>query len=144
MEQGHNWIIVYSRPVYFCLCCVMIWIFDLSAGSGNLQSFSLYGVTFFSVDFLLCVRDMLIGRFDKKFFTLLRLCEMLMASFLSALPPPVFALCFPVIFLFGLLPQVNTFVMCLLEQIDMHIFGGSGKGNSIPTFFIQMLIYKTV
>lgn len=121
----------------------MIWIFDLSAGSGNLQSFSLYGVTFFSVDFLLCVRDMLIGRFDTKFLTLLRLCEMLMASFLSA-PPPVFALCFPVIFLFGLLPQVNTFVMCLLEQIDMHIFGGSGKGNSIPTFFIQTLIYKPV
>lgn len=41
--------------------------------------------------------------------------------------PAVFALCFPVIFLFGLLPQVNTFVMCLLEQIDMHIFGGTGR-----------------
>lgn len=106
----------------------MIWIFDLSAGSGNLQSFSLYGVTFFSVDFLLCVRDMLIGRFDTNFLPLLRLCETLTPSFLSA--PPVFALCFPVIFLFGLLPQVNTFVMCLLEQIDMHIFGGSGKSNS--------------
>lgn len=61
----------------------MIWIFDLSASSGNLQSFSLYGVTFFSVDFLLCVRDMLIGRFDTNFLTLLRLCEMLIALFLS-------------------------------------------------------------
>uniref|UniRef100_A0A3Q2CYI4 Pecanex-like protein n=1 Tax=Cyprinodon variegatus TaxID=28743 RepID=A0A3Q2CYI4_CYPVA len=94
--HGHNWIIVYSRPVYFCLCCAMIWIFDLSGRAGNLQPFSLYGVTVFSAHFLLCVRDMLI-----------------------------FALCFPVIFLFGLLPQVNTFVMCLLEQIDMHIFGGT-------------------
>lgn len=47
--------------------------------------------------------------------------------------PAVFALCFPVIFLFGLLPQVNTFVMCLLEQIDMHIFGGTGKGRSTLT-----------
>lgn len=45
----------------------------------------------------------------------------------SLLCSTVFALCFPVIFLFGLLPQVNTFVMCLLEQIDMHIFGGTGK-----------------
>lgn len=71
----------------------MIWIFDLSAGSGNLQSFSLYGVTFFSVDFLLCVRDMLIGRFDTKFLTLLRLCEMLMPSFLSA--PSSVCLVFP-------------------------------------------------
>ncbi|CAG00529.1 unnamed protein product, partial [Tetraodon nigroviridis] len=105
--HGHNWIIVYSRPVYFCLCCVMIWIFDLSAGSGNLQSFSLYGVTFFSVDFLLCVRDMLI----------------------------VFALCFPVIFLFGLLPQVNTFVMCLLEQIDMHVFGGSATTSPLSSLY---------
>lgn len=61
LEQGHNWIIVYSRPVYFCLCCVMIWIFDLSGRSGSLQPFSLYGVTFFSAHFLLCVRDMLLG-----------------------------------------------------------------------------------
>ncbi|KAE8287536.1 Pecanex-like protein 3 Pecanex-like protein 3 [Larimichthys crocea] len=105
--HGHNWIIVYSRPVYFCLCCVMIWIFDLSGRSGNLQPFSLYGVTFFSGHFLLCVRDMLV----------------------------VFALCFPVIFLFGLLPQVNTFVMCLLEQIDMHIFGGTATTSPLSSLF---------
>lgn len=60
--QGHNWIIVYSRPVYFCLCCTMIWVFDLSGRAGSLQPVSLYGVTFFSADFLLCVRDMLIGQ----------------------------------------------------------------------------------
>uniref|UniRef100_A0A8D3AGC4 Pecanex-like protein n=1 Tax=Scophthalmus maximus TaxID=52904 RepID=A0A8D3AGC4_SCOMX len=105
--HGHNWIIVYSRPVYFCLCCVMIWIFDLSGRSGSLQPFSLYGVTFFSAHFLLCIRDMLI----------------------------VFALCFPVIFLFGLLPQVNTFVMCLLEQIDMHIFGGTATTSPLSSLF---------
>uniref|UniRef100_A0A672ZHD9 Pecanex-like protein n=1 Tax=Sphaeramia orbicularis TaxID=375764 RepID=A0A672ZHD9_9TELE len=105
--HGHNWIIVYSRPVYFCLCCVMIWIFDLSGRSGSLQPFSLYGVTFFSAHFLLCVRDMLI----------------------------VFSLCFPVIFLFGLLPQVNTFVMCLLEQIDMHIFGGTATTSPLSSLF---------
>uniref|UniRef100_A0A7N8Y6F7 Pecanex-like protein n=1 Tax=Mastacembelus armatus TaxID=205130 RepID=A0A7N8Y6F7_9TELE len=105
--HGHNWIIVYSRPVYFCLCCMMIWIFDLSGRSGSLQPFSLYGVTFFSAHFLLCVRDMLV----------------------------VFALCFPVIFLFGLLPQVNTFVMCLLEQIDMHIFGGTATTSPLSSLF---------
>ncbi|XP_077448331.1 pecanex-like protein 3 isoform X1 [Stigmatopora argus] len=105
--HGHNWIIVYSRPVYFCLCCVMIWIFDLSGRSGSLQPFSLYGVTFFSAQFLLCIRDMLL----------------------------VFALCFPVIFLFGLLPQVNTFIMCLLEQIDMHIFGGTATTSPLSSLF---------
>ncbi|XP_040036315.2 pecanex-like protein 3 isoform X1 [Gasterosteus aculeatus] len=105
--HGHNWIIVYSRPMYFCLCCVMIWIFDLSGRSGSVQPFALYGVTFFSAHFLLCVRDMLI----------------------------VFALCFPVIFLFGLLPQVNTFVMCLLEQMDMHIFGGTATTSPLSSLF---------
>lgn len=31
------------------------------------------------------------------------------------------------LFTLGLLPQVNTFLMYMLEQIDMHIFGGNGK-----------------
>uniref|UniRef100_A0A8C5NCQ7 Pecanex-like protein n=1 Tax=Gouania willdenowi TaxID=441366 RepID=A0A8C5NCQ7_GOUWI len=105
--HGHNWIIVYSRPVYFCLCCVMIWLFDLTGRAGSLQPFSLYGVTFFSAHFLICIRDVLI----------------------------VFALCFPVIFLFGLLPQVNTFVMCLLEQIDMHVFGGTATTSPLSSLF---------
>ncbi|KAJ8308590.1 hypothetical protein KUTeg_013464 [Tegillarca granosa] len=37
----------------------------------------------------------------------------------------IFILCFPITFTMGLLPQVNTFVMYLLEQIDMHVFGGN-------------------
>uniref|UniRef100_A0A4W5MKT5 Pecanex-like protein n=1 Tax=Hucho hucho TaxID=62062 RepID=A0A4W5MKT5_9TELE len=105
--HGHNWIIVYSRPVYFCLCCALIWVLDLAGRSGHLQPFSLYGVTFFSAHFLLCARDVLI----------------------------VFALCFPVIFLFGLLPQVNTFLMCLLEQVDMHIFGGTATTSPLSSLY---------
>lgn len=35
-------------------------------------------------------------------------------------------MCFPFVFLLGLLPQVNTCLMYLLEQIDMHGFGGTG------------------
>lgn len=31
------------------------------------------------------------------------------------------------IFLVGLLPQVNTFLMYALEQLDMHVFGGNGR-----------------
>uniref|UniRef100_A0A6Q2ZN15 Pecanex-like protein n=1 Tax=Esox lucius TaxID=8010 RepID=A0A6Q2ZN15_ESOLU len=105
--HGHNWVIVYSRPVYFCLCCALIWVFDLAGHSGHLHPFSLYGVTFFSAHFLLCARDVLI----------------------------VFALCFPVIFLFGLLPQVNTFLMCLLEQVDMHIFGGTATTSPLSSVY---------
>ncbi|KAJ8276365.1 hypothetical protein COCON_G00081170 [Conger conger] len=105
--HGHNWIIVYSRPVYFCLCCGLIWLSDLVGSSSSLQPFSLYGVTFFSSHFLLCTRDVLI----------------------------VFTLCFPVVFLFGLLPQVNTFVMCLLEQVDMHIFGGTATTSPLSSLY---------
>jgi hypothetical protein len=39
----------------------------------------------------------------------------------------VFLYCFPVISLLGLFPQINTFCMHLLEQVDMLLFGGSGK-----------------
>ncbi|XP_016100378.1 pecanex-like protein 3 [Sinocyclocheilus grahami] len=105
--HGHNWIIVYSRPVYFCLCCVLIWVFDLVGHSDNMRPFTLYGVTFFSAHFLLCARDMLI----------------------------VFSLCFPIIFLFGFLPQVNTFLMCLLEQVDMHIFGGTATTSPLSSVY---------
>ncbi|XP_062309131.1 pecanex-like protein 3 isoform X2 [Osmerus eperlanus] len=105
--HGHNWIIVYSRPVYFCLCCSLIWLLDLVGRSSALLPFSLYGITFFSPHFLLCARDVLI----------------------------VFALCFPVIFLFGLLPQVNTFVMCLLEQVDMHVFGGTATTSPLSSLY---------
>ena len=34
---------------------------------------------------------------------------------------------FPLIFLFGLLPQINTFLMYVLEQLEMHVFGGNGR-----------------
>ncbi|XP_023690197.1 pecanex-like protein 3 [Paramormyrops kingsleyae] len=105
--HGHNWIIVYSRPVYFCFCCILIWLFDLGGNSGPLQSFTLYGVTFFSGPFLLCARDVLI----------------------------VFTLCFPAVFLFGLLPQVNTFLMCLLEQTDMHVFGGTATTSPLSSVY---------
>lgn len=39
----------------------------------------------------------------------------------------VFLYCFPAISLLGLFPQINTFCIYLLEQIDMLFFGGSGK-----------------
>ena len=41
----------------------------------------------------------------------------------------VFLLCFPLIFVFGLLPQINTFAMYLLEQIDIHAFGGNAMSS---------------
>ncbi|KAH8294470.1 hypothetical protein KR018_010161 [Drosophila ironensis] len=46
----------------------------------------------------------------------------------------VLLLCFPVIFSVGLCPQINTFLMYLLEQIDMNIFGGNAASSLLGSF----------
>lgn len=38
-----------------------------------------------------------------------------------------FILIFPLLFMFGLLPQCNTFVMYIFEHIDIHLFGGTAS-----------------
>jgi hypothetical protein len=51
-------------------------------------------------------------------------------------------MCFPVIFLFGVLPQSGTFIFVLFEQIHMHMFGGSGVislSGSILQLFSAMI-----
>lgn len=44
-------------------------------------------------------------------------------------------LCLPLIFTFGLLPQVNTFGQYLLEQIEIHIFGGNGTTSLLAAVY---------
>ncbi|XP_072840376.2 pecanex-like protein 3 isoform X2 [Pogona vitticeps] len=105
--HGHNWIIAYSRPVYFCAACLLIWLLDLCSRAVPLPPMAFYNLVFFSADFFCCARDVAI----------------------------VFTLCFPAIFLFGLLPQVNTCFMYLLEQVDMNIFGGTAATSPLTAFF---------
>nr|XP_006131680.1 pecanex-like protein 3 isoform X1 [Pelodiscus sinensis] len=105
--HGHNWIIAYSRPVYFCVACVLIWVLDLCAQTGPVPPVTFYGLTLFSTDFFCGARDV----------------------------TTIFTLCFPAIFLFGLLPQVNTCLMYLLEQVDMHIFGGTAATSPLTALF---------
>ncbi|XP_077184272.1 pecanex-like protein 3 isoform X1 [Paroedura picta] len=105
--HGHNWIIAYSRPVYFCVACLLIWLLDLCARAVPFPPVAFYGLALFSADFFYCARDVV----------------------------TVFILCFPVIFLFGLLPQVNTCFMYLLEQVDMHIFGGTAATSPLTALF---------
>lgn len=45
-----------------------------------------------------------------------------------------FLYCSPAISLLGLFPQINTFCIYLLEQIDMLLFGGSGKSFTFYSF----------
>lgn len=105
--HGHNWVIAYSRPVYFCICCLLIWLLDALGTAQPFPPISLYGLTLFSASFFFCARDV----------------------------ATVFTLCFPFVFLLGLLPQVNTCLMYLLEQIDMHGFGGTAATSPLTAVF---------
>uniref|UniRef100_A0A665W7V7 Pecanex-like protein n=1 Tax=Echeneis naucrates TaxID=173247 RepID=A0A665W7V7_ECHNA len=46
-----------------------------------------------------------------------------------------FTYCFPITFLVGLFPQINTFTIYLLEQIDMHFFGGTAATSLISAIY---------
>ncbi|XP_051025215.1 pecanex-like protein 2 [Acomys russatus] len=95
--HGHNQIIAYSRPIYFCVLCGLILLLDAGAKARRPPSYVVYGLKIFTTETLQSVRDHLI----------------------------VFLCCFPVLSLLGLFPQINTFCTYLLEQIDMLLFGGS-------------------
>ncbi|KAI2657977.1 Pecanex-like protein 1 [Labeo rohita] len=106
-RHGHNRIIAYSRPVYFCLCCGLIWLLHYGSVNSSSTAVSLYGVALTSSVLLSQARDLLI----------------------------VFTLCFPIIFFIGLLPQINTFVMYLLEQLDIHVFGGNACTSLLSALY---------
>ncbi|XP_048060750.1 pecanex-like protein 2 isoform X2 [Megalobrama amblycephala] len=95
--HGHNQIVIYSRAAYFCMFCGLIWILEMVLRTPDLPVSTLYGITIVTSDTLQYVQDILVG----------------------------FTYCFPVMFLLGLFPQINTFVIYFLEQIDMHFFGGT-------------------
>uniref|UniRef100_A0A8B9LNE1 Pecanex-like protein n=1 Tax=Astyanax mexicanus TaxID=7994 RepID=A0A8B9LNE1_ASTMX len=113
--HGHNQIVAYSRAAYFCMFCGLIWVLDSVLKGPDLPVSTIYGVTIAVSDTLQVVQDVLIG----------------------------FTYCFPLSFLFGLLPQINTFVIYFLEQIDMHLFGGTaatGLRSAIYCIVRSMLV----
>ncbi|XP_073776280.1 pecanex-like protein 1 isoform X7 [Danio rerio] len=115
-RHGHNRIIAYSRPVYFCLCCGLIWLLHYGSVNCSTNAVSLYGVALTSSVLLSQARDLLI----------------------------VFTLCFPVIFFIGLLPQINTFVMYLLEQLDIHFFGGNACTSLLSALYSVLRSIVTI
>ncbi|MBN3309285.1 PCX2 protein, partial [Amia calva] len=105
--HGHNQIVAYSRAAYFCIFCGLIWLLELVLERQDLPVSTMYGVRIISPDALTFIRDVLIG----------------------------FTHCFPIIFLVGLLPQFNTFLIYLLEQIDVHFFGGTAATGLTSAFY---------
>ena len=56
----------------------------------------------------------------------------------------MFLLCLPAIFTLGLLPQVNTFVMYILEQVEIHVFGGTGMLQKYPVVMLALSVVHVI
>uniref|UniRef100_A0A8C3LKG5 Pecanex-like protein n=1 Tax=Chrysolophus pictus TaxID=9089 RepID=A0A8C3LKG5_CHRPC len=59
--HGHNKIITYSRPVYFCILCGLILLLDAGSKDTNPSVYTMYGLKLFSPRFLQSARDHIIG-----------------------------------------------------------------------------------
>ncbi|KAM8738092.1 pecanex-like protein 2 [Acanthopagrus schlegelii] len=105
--HGHNQLVAYSRAAYFCIFCALIWLLEQLLRRKDLPVSTLYGVTIACHDVLHFIRDLLQG----------------------------FTYCFPITFLVGLFPQINTFTIYVLEQIDMHLFGGTAATSLISAIY---------
>ncbi|XP_012936159.1 pecanex-like protein 1 [Aplysia californica] len=105
--HGYNRLIVFSRPFYFCLCCSIVLLLHYGSSAVNNKPIYLYDIPFTLSSTLTFLRH---------FFK-------------------TFILFFPVLFTLGLLPQVNTFLMYTLEQVDMHVFGGNATTSLMTAFY---------
>ncbi|XP_050663936.1 pecanex-like protein 1 [Leptidea sinapis] len=119
--HGFNKMVVFSRPVYFCLCTAILCVVNsqmqnISAEDTNSRSkrstdaakpLTIYGLEVNERDCLYIVQEII----------------------------SKFLLFFPLAFSLGLFPQVNTFLMYLLEQIDMHAFGGNATSSLSAAFY---------
>ncbi|KAJ8972889.1 hypothetical protein NQ317_008510 [Molorchus minor] len=106
--HGFNRVIAYSRPIYLCIFSVIILILDANITDSTKQSgYDLVSFDLTHQQTLLVARDFLIK----------------------------FVLLFPVLFSLGLFPQINTFIMYFLEQVDMYIFGGNAMSSLLASFY---------
>ncbi|KRT83588.1 hypothetical protein AMK59_4439 [Oryctes borbonicus] len=107
--HGFNRVIAYSRPVYFSIFAAII----LLLHSNITEIPSAYNISVFDLNF----------SSNSDLLTIFR-------DFFVA-----FILCFPFLFSLGLFPQINTFLLYFLEQIDMHIFGGNAMSSLWGSFY---------
>ncbi|XP_061395087.1 protein pecanex [Musca vetustissima] len=109
--HGFNKTVAYSRAIYFCICSSLLLMFQRlkeEYDAEALQGIEMKQWVFFGVAFYPAQVNGLV---------------------LQALY--IFLLSFPLIFSLGLFPQINTFTMYLMEQIDMHVFGGNAAGSLV-------------
>lgn len=102
--HGFNWLVAYSRPAFFCLLAGSLLAVD--AGWLNRQ----------------VIEDAVGWEWNPY-----RLSAVHNSSIVVAFRDliSVLLLLLPIAFTLGLLPQVNTLLLHLLEQLEMHVLGGT-------------------
>ncbi|KAM3719263.1 Pecanex-like protein [Dirofilaria immitis] len=114
--HGFNWLVTYSRPIYFSIMAVALLLM-------NNDWWNYPDATYFlkwEWNFY-CVQNVSLT-------SILLTCQNLLSILLILLP---------IAFTFGLLPQVNTLTLHLLEQVEMNVFGGTAS-FSLLSGFIQI------
>uniref|UniRef100_A0AC34R214 Pecanex-like protein n=1 Tax=Panagrolaimus sp. JU765 TaxID=591449 RepID=A0AC34R214_9BILA len=114
--HGFNWLVAYSRPVYFIILSSIILLLDLWATKWNIeQKTTLYETWNWNpftetktskIGIIIGIRDLF--------------CLIL--------------LMLPIGFTIGLLPQISTLFMHIFEQIDMFLFGSTASFNLFSSF----------
>jgi len=114
--HGFNWLVAYSRPVYFIILASIILILDLWATDWNIyestELVNSWNLNPFS-DQKSTPTEIIIGLRDIVSMLLLLL---------------------PIAFTIGLLPQISTLAMHIFEQIDMHFFGATASFSLFSAF----------
>ncbi|CAG9536856.1 unnamed protein product [Cercopithifilaria johnstoni] len=114
--HGFNWLVTYSRPIYFSIIAAALLLISdgwwdyrdaISSVEWEWNFYRIRNVSLTSI--LLACRDIL----------------------------SVLLILLPIGFTFGLLPQVNTLALHLLEQVEMNVFGGTAS-FSLLSGFIQI------
>jgi len=104
--HGFNRITVFSRPIYFSICCTLLLFLEYRLHT-DVTGFHLYGRIWFDIAQLTHVRNF--------FYTLILL--------------------FPILFSLGLFPQANTALIYTFEQIDIQMFGGNAASSLQSSVF---------
>ncbi|KAI1727558.1 pecanex-like protein 1 [Ditylenchus destructor] len=115
--HGFNWLVAYSRPVYFCIFAAIILLHNYIPTSktdpfGSESEFGWY----WKPAWLRLYTDSGVFISIKDLFS-------------AAL------LLLPIAFTIGLLPQVDTLAMHLMEQLDMHLFGATASFSLLSAMF---------